>query len=200
MPREQLAELAAARVCGGLTPGPVLSRLRLLTTAELLCPAARPRYSLSLEKELTVLCDAVEQLIRRRPGWLHADIACGDFAVAVRRRLLYAALLSSWRSALQTGGTPSLDCMRLNGSVLLRLCGSGDLLRGDSAALLRCLAAEAGGAVLFTAAGEGQAVLRLPPAELLPQLPCRGAVPLVEDRFSLPHLYLAGWCAGENDL
>ena len=66
--RARLAEQAAGRRLGGLDPLPVLSGLRLLTTAELLCRGAPPRRPADAGAVLDALCTAVQGSVRRRSG------------------------------------------------------------------------------------------------------------------------------------
>ena len=69
--REALAAQAARRALACRLPGPVLPRLRLLTTAELLCPAPPPGCASDAAGELSALCAAAGQMLRRPAFWLY---------------------------------------------------------------------------------------------------------------------------------
>lgn len=193
--RSALAGQAAHRARRGLAPGPVLSRLRLLTTAELLCPAPPPGRAADVPGELAALCDAAGRMLRRRAGWLQADLCPGPLPVLARGRLLQAAVLAWLRGDL-LAGTPEvrLCCRAAGGAAILELQGGADP-RGDAAALLRRLAGEAGGTLLSTAGRPFRAAVRLPAANGFPVRtpPCPAV--LLADRYSLPRLYLDGFCA-----
>ena len=197
--RDALAEAAARRVLAALPPGPVTARLRLLTTAELLCPAPPPRRPAGLCDELRALEQAAQAAVRRRPGWLTVECGKDPLTVSAPPRLVQAAVLSVWRCALLEGTNTGACCRRAGSAAVVQLWGASArlLARSDAAALLSCLARRTGGTLLLTACGPGTAVLRLPL--------CGGTVApapepeqLLTDRYSLPHLYLAGFCAGEE--
>lgn len=193
--REALAGQAARRTVRGLPPGAVLSRLRLLTTAELLCPAVPPASAADLGAEVEAVCLAAQQMLRRRDGWL--SFVCGDapLPVLARPALVQAAVLAWLRGALLSGaGEVSLVCIGQGDGVQLSLSGGADP-RGDAAALLERLAREAGGTALFLARGAFGAALRLPRADGLPLRTARRAEELLADRYALPRLYLDGFCA-----
>lgn len=193
--RQALAGQAARRTARGLPPGAVLPRLRLLTTAELLCPAAPPVCAADACAELEAVCSAARCMLRRRDGWLR--FACADkvLPVLVRPALLQAAVLAWMRGALMAGADEvSLVCAEQGGAVRVSLCGGADP-HGDAAALLERLAREAGGTALFLARGAFGAALRLPRADGLPLRKPARAEDLLADRYALPRLYLDGFCA-----
>ena len=190
--RATLAEEAARRALAGLGPGPVLPRLRAQTVQELL---AQPGESgCELCSVLQVLADTLTQCVRRRPGWLYAvlpqDVPC---PVAARPALVQAAILEALRPVLACGGQAVLEIKPQPRSVLL-------CLRGGAPAgvlpLWQALARQSGGAAVFGSGAQFAA------AALLPVCPgCRiqkspSTQELLEDRFSLPYLFLSGYCAG----
>lgn len=189
--RSLLAERAAHQRMTGQELGSVTARLCLVTTAELLCPAPPPRTILDLSAELEALCTSVQEMVRRRPGWLYASFS-GSAPVTVHRRLLHASVLCVLRGALMAQRPAILLGEVQRGNVLLRLRGG---LAGDAPALLRRLARETGGIAVFSSDVCLSAALRLPltangiPCEVPP------AQELLLDRFSLPYLYLSGFCA-----
>lgn len=189
--RSLLAEQAARRCLAGQGLGSVIARLRLVTTAELLCPSAPPQTVLDLCAELETLCNAVQEVVRRRPGWLYCSLP-EKAPVRVRRRLLYAAVLCALRGALLTQRPATLLCEVLPDSVLLQLRGG---LPGDAPLLLRRLAREGDGVAVFSSGPFLSAALRLP--RIADQSVCEppSARELIRDRFSLPYLYLSGFCA-----
>lgn len=189
--RGLLAEQAAHRCLTGQTLSSVLARLRLVTTAELLCPSAPPQTVLDLCGELEILCDAVQAVVRRRPGWLYSSFP-EKAPVRVRRRLLYAAILCALRGALLTQRPATLLCEVLPDSVLLQLRGG---LPGDAPLLLRRLAQEANGVAVFSSGPFLSAALRLPRIPDQPVCAPPSEKELIRDRFSLPYLYLSGFCA-----
>ena len=193
--RGALAAQAARRTLAGRLPGPVIPRLRLLTTAELLCPAPPPGRAVDAAAELAALCAAAGQTLRRRAGWLRADLCGGPAPVLARGALLQAAVLAWLRGALLAGAPGvRLGCRMAGGAAVIELAGGGDP-RGDAAALLRRLAGEAGGGLLLTAGGAFGAALRLPAADGLPLCPAPCPGDLLADRYGLPRLYLDGFCA-----
>lgn len=196
--RQQLAEQAAQRALAGQSPGPVLPRLRLVTTAELLCPAPPPTTAIDLTAELQALCTAVQQAVRRRPGWLYLGVPDRALPVAVRPRLLRAAVLCALRTVLAAGGNAALTVQLRQGDLMLCLRGGrGASLTGDAAALWRHCAAEGGGQALLVAGGAPCAVLRLPLRPDLACCPAPSVQGLVRDRLGLVAVYLDGFCVGE---
>lgn len=197
-PRARLAEQAAARAARGAGPGALLPRLRLLTTAELLVPAA-PCGARDLDAELDALCTACRQAVRRRPGWLYAMLPAMPLPVALRPRLLQAAVLCMLRGVLRTPDAAAVvACRPCRGAVLFSLHGgAARAMPRDTTALLARLAAEAGGTAVFNAGAGFAACLRLPLAAGAPR-PCTQPGALLRDRFSLPYLYLAGYTAGPD--
>lgn len=193
--RQCLAGQAARRARAGLLPGPVLPRLRLLTTAELLCPSAPPACAADAAGELAALCTTAREMLRRRTDWLRAELCPGPLPVLARGTLIQGAVLAWLRGALLTAAPQvSLCCRAAGGAAVLELQGGADP-RGDAAALLTRLAGEAGG-TLLTAAGEAfGAALRLPAADGLPLRPVPCPEELLADRYSLPRVYLDGFCA-----
>lgn len=189
--RSFLAEKAAHRQLTGQELGSVTSRLRLVTTAELLCPAPPPRTTLDLCSELEVLCASVQEMVRRRPGWLYTAFS-GTAPLPMRRRLLHAAVLCVLRGALMMERPAVLLGEVHQGSVLLQLRGGHP---GDAPTLLHRLARESGGMAVFSNTAPLSAVLRLPLATN--RLCCDPPLiqELLSDRFSLPYLYLTGFCA-----
>lgn len=195
--RARLAEQAARRARSGLEPGPVLSGLRLLTTAELLCPAPPPRRPADAAAVLDALCGAVQAGVRRRAGWLYAMVFAQDaLPVAVHGRLLQAAVLCVLRGALYTGGSRAVvRCLPRQDHVLL--CargGAAALTPADTVPLWKRLAAEGGGTAVFGAGPVFTAAARLP---LCPGTPAPYATvqDLLRDRYALPYLYLGDWFA-----
>lgn len=196
-PRTRLAEQAARRGLRGLDPLPVLSGLRLLTTAELLCPAPPPRRPADAAGTLEALCTAVQGSVRRRAGWLYAMIPPGqELPVGVRGRLLQAAVLCALQGALRTGGSRAVvRCLPDAGSLLLCLQGGAAALTPpDAVSLWKRLAAEGGGAAVFGAGPVFTACARLPLCTGSPA-PAPAAEALLRDRYALPYVYLGEWCA-----
>ncbi len=193
--RAALAKEASRRARQGQLPGSLLGRLRLVTTAELLCPAPPPVCAADAAGELRALCLAAEQMLRRRSGWLQAEVCRGPLPVLARATLLQAAVLAWLRGALVCGAPGVLLCCRqAGGAAVLQLSGGIDP-RGDTAALLRRLAREAGGTLLAAAGGDFSAALRLPAADGLPLRPVPDPRELMTDRYGLPRMYLDGFCA-----
>ena len=193
--REALAGQAARRSIRGLPPGAVLPRLRLLTTAELLCPAPPPACAADLRAEVEAVCLAVQRMLRRRDGWLCFVCGADALPVLARPALAQAAVLAWLRGALLAGAEEvSLVCAGQGDGVRLSLSGGADP-QGDAAALLEHLAREAGGTALFLAHGAFGAALRLPRADGLPLRTAPRAEELLADRYALPRLYLDGFCA-----
>lgn len=190
--RATLAEEAARRALAGIGPGPVLPRLRAQTVQELLAQPGGAGCELC--GTLQALTGALAQCMRRRPGWLYAtfpqDVSC---PVAARPALVQAAVLEALRPVLACGGQAVLEVKPQPRSVLL-------CLRGGAPAgvlpLWQALARQSGGAAVFGSGAQFAA------AALLPVCPgCRiqkspSTQELLEDRFSLPYLFLSGYCAG----
>ena len=176
----------------GIGPGPVLPRLRAQTVQELLAQPGGAGCELC--GTLQALTGALAQCMRRRPGWLYAtfpqDVSC---PVAARPALVQAAVLEALRPVLACGGQAVLEVKPQPRSVLL-------CLRGGAPAgvlpLWQALARQSGGAAVFGSWAQFAA------AALLPVCPgCRiqkspSTQELLEDRFSLPYLFLSGYCAG----
>lgn len=195
--RTRLAEQAARRGLRGLDPLPVLGGLRLLTTAELLCPAPPPRTPADAGALLEALCRSVQAGARRRAGWLYVMVPPGQaLPVPVRGRLLQAAVLCALRGALRTGGSRAVvRCLPEPGCLLLCLQGgAAELTPADTVPLWKRLAAEAGGAAVFGAGPVFTACARLPLCAGTP-LPVPGAEELLRDRYALPYIYLGEWMA-----
>lgn len=193
--REALAGQAAHRSVRGLPPGTVLPRLRLLTTAELLCPGVPPVCAAEAGAEVEAVCLAAQQMLRRRDGWLRFACTDGPLPILARPALIQAAVLAWLRGALLAGADEvGLVCAGQGGAVHLSLCGGADP-RGDAAALLERLAQEAGGTALFLARGAFGAALRLPRADGLPLREPSRREELLADRYALPRLFLDGFCA-----
>ena len=104
-------------------------------------------------------------------------------------------MLAWLRCALQAGADGVRLCCRAAGcAAVLELAGGADP-RGDAAALLARLAGEGGGSAVFAARGRFAAAVRLPAADGLPLRPAAAPADLLADRYSLPRLYLDGFCA-----
>ena len=193
---------ARAALAEGAALGlPVLPQLRLLCTAEALAAPAPP-YALALHAELEMLCTALRESVRRRPGWLYYAPADQCVAAAVPRRLLQAAVLCWVRGVLSLPGRQAaihLDATP-QAAVLVLRGGDGHALPGDTRALLLRLAAVCGGAVVQSGgSGPFTAALRLP---LAPEAPLREhPVPaeLLYDRYSPLQVFLQEYCAGPNE-
>lgn len=195
--RTRLAEQAARRVRGGLDPGPVLGGLRLLTTAELLCPAPPPRRTVDAAGILEGVCAAVCAGVRRRAGWLYAMIPQKEeLPVMVTGRLLQAAVLCTLRGALCTGGSRAVvRCLPAKDAVLLCMRGgAATFTPADTPLLWKRLAAQGGGAAVFGAGPVFTAAARLP-LHAGPALPCPSPEELLRDRYALPYVYLGEWFA-----
>lgn len=195
--RTRLAEQAARRVRGGLDPLPVLGGLRLLTTAELLCPAPPPRRPTDAAGLLDALCAAVSGGVRRRAGWLYAMVPAGEeLPVAVQGRLLQAAVLCALRGALRTGGSRAVvRCLPEKNALLLCFRGGAvNLTPADTVPLWKRLAAQGGGTAVFGAGPVFTAAARLPLCPGNPA-PCPAAGELLRDRYALPYVYLGEWFA-----
>ena len=192
--RARLAEQAAA----GL---PVLPRLRLLWLGEALAAPAPPR-PLDLNAELDALAAALQESVRRRPGWLYFAPAPRPAPAAVPRRLLQAAVLcwvegalaaAAPRAVLQLDAAPDAAVLVLRG-------GLGRSLPPDARALLLRLAAVCGGAVVQSGGpGPFTAALRLPLRGEAPVRPAPEAGDLLQDRYSPLQVFLSGYCAGPDE-
>lgn len=189
--RAALAEEAARRALAGLGPGPVLPQLRAQTVQELLAQPGSAGCELC--GVLQTLTEALAQCVRRRPGWLYAVFPPGTTCpVSVRPALMQAAVLEALRPVLACGGQAVLEVKPRSRAVLL-------CLRGGAPAgvlpLWQALARQSSGAAVFGSGAQFAA------AALLPLCPgCRiqkspSAPELLEDRFSLPYLFLSGYCA-----
>lgn len=189
--RAALAEEAARRALAGLGPGPVLPQLRAQTVQELLSQPGGAGCELC--GVLQTLTDALAQCVRRRPGWLYAVFPPGiTCPVSVRPALVQAAVLEVLRPVLACGGQAVLEVKPLSRSVLL-------CLRGGAPAgvlpLWQALARQSGGAAVFGSGAQFAAAALLPlcPGCCMQKSP--SAPELLEDRFSLPYLFLSGYCA-----
>lgn len=195
--RARLSEQAAGRRLGGLDPLPVLAGLRLLTTAELLCPGPPPRRPADAAAVLDALCGAVQAGVRRRAGWLYAMIPPGEeLPVGVHGRLLQSAVLCVLRGALRTGGSRAVvRCLPRTGGILLCVRGGAAALTpADTVPLWKRLAAEGGGTAVFGSGPVFTAALRLP-RRPGPAASCPSAEEMLRDRYALPYIYLSDWCA-----
>ena len=195
--RTRLAEQAARRARAGLDPLPVLGGLRLLTTAELLCPAPPPRRTIAAAGVRAGVCAAGCAGVRRRPGGLYAMIPPGqELPLLVPGRLLQAAVLCALRGALRTGGSRAVvRCLPEKDALLLCMQGgAASLTSADTVPLWKRLAAQGGGTAVFGAGPVFTAAARLP---LHPgtTAPCPAAEDLLRDRYSLPYVYLGDWFA-----
>ena len=121
---------------------------------------------------LQTLTGALTQCVRRRPGWLYAMFPSGiTCPVPARPALVQAAVLEALR--------PVLACV---GQAVLPLW--------------QALARQSGGAVVFDSGAQFAAAAFLPlcPGCRIQKSP--STQELLEDRFSLPYLFLSGYCAG----
>lgn len=192
--RGALADKAATMPAAQLYP-----RLRLLTTAELLCPGPPPAKALLLGEEAQALCSALGEAVRCRRGWLFCAVPQDDAAlpVLVRPRLLQAAVLCVVQAALQSPAPQVVVRVQgQKGAALLCLHAGRAALPQDALPLLRRLARDAGGALVVNPAPRFGAVLRLPLAPGLALAVPTACEDLLADRYSLPYLYLQRFCAG----
>lgn len=192
--RARLAEQAACGV-------PVLPQLRMVCLAEALT-APSPGHTLDLNAELEALCTALQESVRRRPGWLYFVPTAHPAPAALPRKLLHAALLC-WVSGVLSDpdGHAVLQLeATAHAAILVLRGGTGWRLPADTRALLLRLAAVCGGAVVQSGGnGPFTAALRLP---LNPALPCRqpsAAADLLCDRYSVLQIFLSGFCAAPNE-
>ena len=143
---------------------------------------------------LQTLTGALTQCVRRRPGWLYAMFPSGiTCPVPARPALVQAAVLEALRPVLACGGQAVLEVKPRSRAVLL-------CLRGGAPAgvlpLWQALARQSGGAVVFDSGAQFAAAAFLPlcPGCRIQKSP--STQELLEDRFSLPYLFLSGYCAG----
>ena len=191
--RAMLAAMAARLAVAGQGQQAVWAPLARLTAAELLCPAVPG--SVDMPAELEAVYTAAAQAVRRRPGWLCADVPGLSLPVLARPRLVQAAVLCVLAGALHSGSSALLRCTAVPGAALLVLRGGRKDSVGPAPALLRRLAAEGGGTVIFTAGEDFAAALRLPLAGGQPK-PARTAADLLADRYSVLYQFLGPFCAG----
>lgn len=192
--RGTLSEQAAFRGAAA-----VQAQLRLVTTAELLCPSPPPTRAADLNAELDALCEALRGSVRRRAGWLYYAPAGTPLPVLARPRLLQAAVLCTLRGVLRSpGGRAVLTCRMQGGAAELTLRGGTGGF--DAPALLRRLAQEAGGCAVIGAGAPFAAALRLPLCTALPLRAAPTAEELLKDKYSLPYVYLGRDCAGDHTL
>lgn len=192
--RAALAEHAA----GGAQ---VLPQLRLLCLAEAISAPA-PTRALDLNGELDVLCTALQESVRRRPGWLYFAPAGQAVPVALPRQLLQAAVLCWTHAVLAETGSRAV--MHLDttpaAAVLVLRGGTGRNLPADTRALLLRLAAICDGSVVQTGgSGPFTAALRLPLHSGLPVRETPSPADLLYDRYSALQVFLPGYCTGANE-
>ena len=174
--RAALAEEAARRALAGLGPELVLPQLRAQTVQELLAQPGGAGCELC--GTLQTLTGALTQCVRRRPGWLYVMFPSGiTCPVPARPALVQAAVLEALRPVLACGGQAVLEVKPRSRAVLLCLRGGAPAGVFDSGAQ-------------FAAA----AFLPLCPGCRIQKSP--STQELLEDRFSLPYLFLSGYCAG----
>lgn len=165
----------------------MLPQLRLLVLHELLCAPA-PARCCDLCGVVYALCGALSECVRRRAGWLYAQLPENTpLPVTVSSALVQAAVLQALRQVLTAGDQAVLS---------LSVCRSSAVLCMRSARPLPCslwhrLAQQGGG---FAVSGSGAAV-RLPFFRGAAVQRTPTAQELLEDRFSLPYLFLSGYCA-----
>ena len=198
LPDDPARATLAERAAGGAQ---VLPQLRLLCLAEALSAPA-PARALDLNAELDVLCAALQESMRRRPGWLYFASAAQPVPVALPRQLLQTAVLcwaggvlaeASPRAVLHLDTTPAAAVLVLRG-------GAGRGLPADTRALLLRLAAICGGAVVQTGgSGPFTAALRLPLGSGVPLREAPAAADLLYDRYSPLQVFLPGYCTGANE-
>ena len=167
--RAALAEHAAAGA-------QVLPQLRLLCLAEAIS-APGPTRALDLNGELDVLCTALQESVRRRPGWLYFAPAGQAVPVALPRQLLQAAVLCWTHAVLAETGSRAV--MHLDttpaAAVLVLRGGTGRNLPADTRAL------------------------RLPLHSGLPVRETPSPADLLYDRYSALQVFLPGYCTGANE-
>lgn len=191
--RAMLAAMAARLALAGRGPQAVWAPLARLTAAGLLCPAVPSAVDLPAELEAVYMAAAAA--VRRRPGWLCADVPGIPLPVPARPQLVQAAVLCVLAGALRSGSPALLCCTAMPGAALLVLRGGRKGEVCPAPALLRRLAAEGGGTALFLAGEEFTAALRLPLAAGQPK-PARPAEDLLADRYSVLYQFLGPFCAG----
>lgn len=176
----------------GLGPELVLPQLRAQTVQELLAQPGGAGCELC--GTLQTLTGALTQCVRRRPGWLYVMFPSGiTCPVPARPALVQAAVLEALRPVLACGGQAVLEVKPRSRAVLL-------CLRGGAPAgvlpLWQALARQSGGAVVFDSGAQFAAAAFLPlcPGCRIQKSP--STQELLEDRFSLPYLFLSGYCAG----
>lgn len=143
---------------------------------------------------LQTLTGALTQCVRRRPGWLYAMFPVGDHlpcssapgAGAGRRPGSLAPCLGLRRA----GGAGSKAAFPRCAALPAGRCPAGVL------PLWQALARQSGGAVVFDSGAQFAAAAFLPlcPGCRIQKSP--STQELLEDRFSLPYLFLSGYCAG----
>ena len=187
--RAALAEEAARRALAGLGPELVLPQLRAQTVQELLAQPGGAGCELC--GTLQTLTGALTQCVRRRPGWLYVMFPSGiTCPVPARPALVQAAVLEALRPVLACGGQAVLEVKPRSRAVLL-------CLRGGAPAgvlpLWQALARQSGGAVVFDSGAQFAAAAFLPlcPGCRIQKSP--STQELLEDRFSLPYLFLSGY-------
>ncbi|PWM61363.1 MAG: hypothetical protein DBX91_03725 [Subdoligranulum variabile] len=190
--------LLAEQAAGGQA---VLPRLRLIWLGEALS-APPPRRPLELNAELEALAAALQESVRRRPGWFYFAPAARPAPAAVPRSLLQAAVLCWMEGVLEQGGSRAvLQLDAAPGAAVLVLRGGlGRDLPPDARSLLLRLAAVCGGAVVQSGGpGPFTAALRLPLHTETPVRRAPEAGELLQDRYSPLQVFLPGYCAGPDE-
>lgn len=179
----------------------IMPQLRLLSVAEALT-APMPVRALDLNAELQALCTALQESVRRRPGWLYFVPAGQEVPAAVPRPLVQAAVLCWARGVLRTPTRQAVLHLKATrqAAVLVLRGGQGRDLPADTRALLLRLAAVCGGSVVQSGgSGPFSAALRLPQCHTLPLRPACEVADLLCDRYSPLQLFLPGLCAQPNE-
>ena len=192
--RALLAEQAAYGV-------PVLPQLRLVCLAEALT-APPPSHALDLNAELETLCTALQESVRRRPGWLYFAPTSHAAPAALPRGLLHAALLCWMNGVLSAPDAHAVLQLEAtaHAAILVLRGGMGHRLPADTRALLLRLAAVCGGAVVQSGGnGPFTAALRLPLNPTLPQRQPPSPTDLLCDRYSALQIFLSEYCAAPNE-
>lgn len=190
--------LLAEQAAGGQAITP---QLRLLSVAEALTAPA-PARALDLNAELQTLCAALQESVRRRPGWLYFVPAGQEVPAAVPRVLIQAAVLCWARGVLCAPARQAVLHLKATrqAAVLVLRGGRGRDLPADTRALLLRLAAVCGGSVVQSGgSGPFSAALRLPQCRTLPLRPTCEVSDLLCDRYSPLQLFLPGLCAQPNE-
>ena len=182
-----------------------LPQLRAQTVQELLAQPGGAGCELC--GTLQTLTGALTQCVRRRPGWLYVMFPSGiTCPVPARPALVQAAVLEALRPVLACGGQAVLEVKPRSRAVLLCLRGGApaevkgkrdqERARQDEAEKWQALARQSGGAVVFDSGAQFAAAAFLPlcPGCRIQKSP--STQELLEDRFSLPYLFLSGYCAG----